>query len=49
MRLNGANGNVWRGWEGASRRAVRRAYSMVTRIADDEKIAQVSSQAGRET
>jgi hypothetical protein len=42
MRLNGANGNVRRGWERASRSAVRRAYPMVTRIADDEKIAQVS-------
>jgi hypothetical protein len=34
-------------WPGRS--AVRRAYPMVTRIADDEKIAQVSCQAGRET
>jgi hypothetical protein len=37
-----------RGREGASRSAVQRAGPMVTRIADEEKIAQVSCQAGRE-
>jgi hypothetical protein len=49
MRLNGANDNVWRGREGANRGAVQHADPIVTRIADEEKIAQVDCQAGRET
>jgi len=49
MRLNGANGNVWRGREGAIRSAVQRADPMVRRIADEEKIVQVGCQAARET